>query len=103
MLNRKESKILIMQRPCCQLALPELAHFPPLPTMRRLHNLRSTGSSRCRPGTGPKPAGTLGILDMPLQAWCLPPAKASPITVVISRARGVRTTYPTERNLRKAR
>jgi hypothetical protein len=107
MLDRKETKMLSTQRKstgplagivsvACQLSLPQPAHFPPLPTVGRLRNPRATSSSQFRSGTGTQQAGTLGILDTPLQARCLSPVTASPMTVVICRAPAVRIIWPTK-------
>ena len=114
MLNRKESKILIMPRKSAGLlavvsvamlsvgfagtgALSASANNAPAP--QSAVNRQFAVSTWHRPKASRNPR----YFGYAAPGLVFAPAKASPITVVISRARGVRTTYPTERNLRKAR
>jgi len=107
MLNRKESKMLSVQRKSAGLlarivsvvmlsvgfaatgALSASADRGPAP--------QSAANKQFPPGTATRLlAGTFGILDTPLQARCLSPVRVSPMTVVICRAPGVRTIWPTK-------
>ena len=109
MSNRKDSKMLGIQRKSAKLANIVSVAVLSVGFTATSALSASTGGRPAPESAANKqpdfliciathPARTLGILDTPLQAWCLSPVEVHPMTVAISRARGVQAICQTERS-----